>query len=163
MIPTWCETNFSDILFVPVRKIPYPYRSSTVFPGYSASTKVNGNGSSSINSEGLLLEDLLLIDYRYAKFALDPTSGTFSAVKCARRSLGCLDLLLICENRDWRDNGWTGVGSVKNGLEGPLRQQRLTLFGPNIIDIEGKSVISLLVDEVSFALYVSRNSARTLG
>ena len=44
---------------------------------------------------------------------------------------------------------------MKNGLEGPLRQQRLTLFGPNVIDIEGKSIISLLVDEVSFVLYVT--------
>ena len=111
---------------------------------------MNGNGSSSINSEDSLLENLLIIDYRYAKFALDPTSGSFSLVKCAKRSLSSLDLLLIHENRDWRDDGWTGVGSVKNGLEGSTRQQRLTLFGPNIIDIEGKSIISLLVDEVGF-------------
>jgi cation-transporting ATPase 13A3/4/5 len=111
---------------------------------------VNGNGSSSINSEDFLLENLLVIDYRYAKFALDPTSGSFIMVKCVTGSLSGLISLLIYENRDWRDPGWTGVGSVKNGLEGPLRQQRLTLFGSNIIDIEGKSVISLLVDEVSF-------------
>jgi hypothetical protein len=36
-----------------------------------------------------------------------------------------------------------------------MRQQRLTLFGHNVIDIEGKSTISLLVDEVSFVLYVT--------
>jgi len=102
-----------------------------------------------------MLENLLLIDYRYAKFALEPTSGSFTAVKCVRRSLSWLNLLLIYGNRDWRDHSWTGVGSVKNGLEGLLRQQRLTLFGPNAIDIEGKSIISLLVDEVSFVLYVT--------
>ncbi|KAN0109276.1 P-type ATPase [Russula decolorans] len=130
------ETTFRDILFIPVRKIPYPYRASTVFPSHSTPMKVNGNGSSSINSEDSVLENLLLIDYRYAKFALDPTSGSFSVVK------------------DWRDHSWTGVGSVKNGLEGPLRQQRLTLFGPNVIDIEGKSIISLLVDEVIHPFYV---------
>ena len=44
---------------------------------------------------------------------------------------------------------------MKNGLDVPLRQQRLSVFGPNVIDIEGKSVISLLVDEVSFVLYVT--------
>ena len=116
---------------------------------------MNGNGSSSINSEDFVLEDLLLIDYRYAKFALDPISGSFTVVKCAGRSLSWPNLLLIYGNRDWRDHSWTGVGSVKNGLEGPLRQQRITLFGLNVIDIEGKSVISLLVDEVSFVLYVT--------
>jgi len=102
-----------------------------------------------------VLENLLLIDYRYAKFALDPTNGSFTVVKCARRSLSWLNLLLIYGNRDWREHSWTGVGSVKNGLDGPLRQQRVTLFGPNVIDIEGKSIISLLVDEVSFVLYVT--------
>jgi cation-transporting ATPase 13A2 len=102
-----------------------------------------------------VLENLLLIDYRYAKFALDPTSGSFTVAKCARRSLSWLNSLLIYGNRDWRDHNWSGVGSVKNGLEGPLRQQRLTLFGPNVIDIEGKSIISLLVDEVSFGLYAT--------
>jgi cation-transporting P-type ATPase 13A2 len=56
---------------------------------------VNGNGSSSVNSADFVLEDLLLIDYRYAKFALDPTSGSFSMAKCARRSLSWLNLLLI--------------------------------------------------------------------
>ena len=77
-----CKTTFGDTLFIPVRRIPYPYRASTVFPNHMASTKVNGNGSLSINSEDFLLENLLIIDYRYAKFALDPTSGLFSVVKC---------------------------------------------------------------------------------
>lgn len=31
-----------------------------------------------------MLENLLLIDYRYAKFVLDPTSGSFTVAKCAR-------------------------------------------------------------------------------
>jgi hypothetical protein len=65
------------------------------------------------------------------------------------------ELVANHRNRDWRDHSWTGVVSVKNGLEGHLRQQRLTLFGSNAIDIEGKSIISLLVDEVSFGLYVT--------
>ena len=52
---------------------------------------------------------------------------------------------------------------MKNGLEGPLRQQRLTLFGPNVIDIEGKSIVSLLVDEVSFVLYVTLELNTDLG
>ena len=136
-------------MFFPSRRIPYPYRASTVFPGRSVPRKANGNGSSSINSEDFLLEYLLVVDYRYARYALDPTSGLFAAVKCVRRSLSWLALLLTLWNRDWRDQGWTGVGSVKDGLGGPLRQQRLTLFGPNLIDIEARPITSLLVDEVS--------------
>lgn len=44
-----------------------------------------------------------------------------------------------------------------------MRQQRLTLFGPNIIDIEGKSIISLLIDEVSFVLHVTLELSMDLG
>ncbi|KAI9509489.1 P-type ATPase [Russula earlei] len=130
------ETTFRDIFFFPFRRVSYPYRASTVFPNCATPTKANSNGTPSINSQDFLLEHLVIVDYRYARFALDPNSGLFSAVK------------------DWRDHGWTGVASVKNGLEGPLRQQRLTLFGPNVIDVEGKSIISLLVDEVIHPFYV---------
>lgn len=37
---------------------------------------------------------------------------------------------------------------MQNGLEGFVRQQRLILFGKNEVDIEGKSTLNLLVDEV---------------
>lgn len=88
------KTTFGDILFFPLRRIPYPYRASTVFPSRSVPTKAIGNGSSSINSEDSLLEYLLVVDYRYARFALDPTSGLFAAVKCVRRSLSWPALML---------------------------------------------------------------------
>lgn len=52
-------------------------------------------------------------------------------------------------HREWRDSSWTGIQSVKDGLDKSTQEQRLTLFGPNVIDIEGKSTASLLVDEVS--------------
>ena len=38
--------------------------------------------------------------------------------------------------------------SVQRGLENVVQHQRLTLFGLNLIDIEGKSIVSLLVEEV---------------
>lgn len=51
-------------------------------------------------------------------------------------------------HREWRDSSWTGIQSVKDGLDKSTQEQRLTLFGLNVIDIEGKSTASLLVDEV---------------
>ena len=53
-----------------------------------------------------------------------------------------------CSLRDWRDPSWTGVQSVKSGLAAEVQQQRRVLFGANVIDIEGKSTISLAIDEV---------------
>jgi len=62
---------------------------------------------------------------------------------------GCVALFfLLSISRDWRDPTWTSLQSIQNGLSQLVRHQRLTLFGPNIVDIEGKSTISLLVDEV---------------
>lgn len=68
-------------------RIPYPYRASTVFASFALPTKANGNGASSINGEDYLLENLFVVDYRYARFALDPNSGLFNAVKCVRKLL----------------------------------------------------------------------------
>ena len=56
-------------------------------------------------------------------------------------------------DRDWRDSAWTGTTAIKNGLAEPVREQRNTVFGQNLIDIEGKSAMTLLVDEVR--LYVN--------
>lgn len=48
----------------------------------------------------------------------------------------------------WRDPSWNGFVSIQNGLAPNVRTQRIALFGPNSLDIQGKSTLSLLVDEV---------------
>ncbi|KZT19690.1 hypothetical protein NEOLEDRAFT_1158964 [Neolentinus lepideus HHB14362 ss-1] len=145
------ETAYRDIALFPIHRMQYPYPISTAFPstGFESSTprttsisspKVNGGGNEHIttsqDTEDFMLDHLLVVDYRYARFALDPRSGLFTMLK------------------DWRDPTWNGVLSVHGGLQQPVRQQRWTLFGPNVIDIEGKSTISLLIDEVIHPFYV---------
>jgi len=54
-----------------VEKIDYPYDTSTVF-------------NAPLGTEVALDEkigDLLVVDYRYARFALDPRTGLFSMVR----------------------------------------------------------------------------------
>jgi hypothetical protein len=51
-------------------------------------------------------------------------------------------------SRNWRDPNWIGIFSVQNGVDEATRVQRMVLFGKNEIDIKGKSILSLLVDEV---------------
>ncbi|KAI0063606.1 P-type ATPase [Artomyces pyxidatus] len=136
------ETAYRDIALFPARRFQYPYRRSTVFSGpltaeALATAKINGGGIPSADSgEDELLDSLLVVDYRYARFALDPRTGFFSMVK------------------DWRDLSWTSVPTVRNGLDEVVRQQRLSLFGLNVIDIEGKSTLALMVDEVIHPFYV---------
>ncbi|KAJ6499197.1 hypothetical protein C8R45DRAFT_981502 [Mycena sanguinolenta] len=125
------ESAYRDITLFPIRTLNYQYPISTVFPTSIAITD-------SINPQppDSLLQTLMVIDYRYSRFALDPRTGLFSMI------------------RNWRDQSWTGSQSVQNGIGTPIWQQRLTLFGRNEIDIEGKSTVSLLVDEVIHPFYV---------
>lgn len=74
---------------------------------------------------------LKIMEYRYTKFALDPSAGRWAMI------------------RDWRDPKWTSSRAVAQGLDSAVRKQRLVLMGENIIDIASKSVVGLLVDEVS--------------
>ena len=50
------------------------------------------------------------------------------------------------------------LGSGQSGMSEAVRRQRLTLFGNNEIDVEGKSTMSLLLDEVLFDSLTEVNS-----
>ncbi|KAI6157586.1 hypothetical protein BKA82DRAFT_4058956 [Pisolithus tinctorius] len=136
------EVAHRDITLIPVKHLAYPYERSTIFPhraselegpaGSSPKPKLNNDD----NDKSHIIGDLLIVDYRYSRFVLDPCTGLFSML------------------RDWRDPSWTDIRSVQHGLPQHIRKQRLTLFGTNLIDIEGKSTLSLLVDEVIHPFYV---------
>jgi cation-transporting P-type ATPase 13A2 len=79
---------------------------------------------------------LKIAEYRYTRFALQPGTGKWTMI------------------RDWRDPRWTSVKAVGAGLAETVRAQRRILFGQNVIDIEGKSLLGLLVDEVLHPFYV---------
>ncbi|KAJ7251534.1 Ca-transporting ATPase [Mycena haematopus] len=123
------ESAYRDITLFRIQTLDYQYPISTVFP----TSIVDSTNSRQPDS---LLHTLIVVDYRYSRFALDPRTGLFNMI------------------RDWRDPSWTGSQSAQNGLETPIRQQRLTLFGKNEVDIEGKSTVSLLVEEVIHPFYV---------
>ncbi|KAL6307860.1 P-type ATPase [Sparassis latifolia] len=136
------ESPYRDIALFPLHRIDYPYDLSTVFSlplDASARLPVSRTSARSHLQNGDAnekLQSLLVVDYRYARFALDPRTGLFSTVS------------------DWRDSSWTTISSVQNGLEKAVQTQRTTLFGLNVIDIEAKSTGSLLVDEVIHPFYV---------
>ncbi|KAJ6587027.1 hypothetical protein DFH09DRAFT_1142340 [Mycena vulgaris] len=131
------ESAYRDITLFRILTLSYPYPISTVFPSSVADSLEPTRTTSSLsNQQPDPLGTLTVVDYRYSRFALDPRTGLFNMI------------------RDWRDPSWTGVQFVQNGIQPPVRQQRLNLFGKNEVDIEGKSTISLLVDEVIHPFYV---------
>ncbi|KAF8210382.1 hypothetical protein K438DRAFT_1809584 [Mycena galopus ATCC 62051] len=123
------ESAYRDITLFQIRTLNYPYPISTVFP-------ISVGDPTNTQSPDSILRTLIVVDYRYSRFALDPRTGFFSMI------------------RDWRDPSWTGTQFVQNGIDTPIREQRLTLFSKNEVDIEGKSTVSLLVDEVIHPFYV---------
>jgi cation-transporting ATPase 13A2 len=49
--------------------------------------------------------------------------------------------------RDWRDPAWTSVAALRAGITEESHLQRQALFGDNLIKIQTKSILQLLVDE----------------
>ncbi|OCH89011.1 Ca-transporting ATPase [Obba rivulosa] len=136
------ESAYRDIAIFPIRSINYPYDISTVFPApvdpsaRTSLSRATSRTQAQTNADASRLGKLLVVDYRYSRFVLDPRTGLFSML------------------RDWWDPSWTGIASVKNGLPRQIKEQRRILFGHNVIDIEGKSTLSLLVEEIIHPFYV---------
>ena len=68
---TGWKSAYRDIALFPVTTIHYPYHISTVFMS-DAEPIVGDSG---------MLDHLLVVDYRYARFALNPRTGLFTMVK----------------------------------------------------------------------------------
>lgn len=142
-ILTISQTAYRDIALFPVEKIDYPYDTSTAF-------------NAPLSTEDVVDEKiggLLTVDYRYARFALDPRTGLFSMVRSASLYSIQENKRLLYGNSNWRDLSWNGLAAIQNGLNLSTRTQRSVLFGPNSLDIQGKSTVSLLIDEVSLEFF----------
>lgn len=79
------------------------------------------------------MTNLRFLDYRYIRFCFHPLRDKF----------------VLCSN--WKDPKWTDVRSVRGGLDGDERYRRELVFGQNQIDIQQKSILQLLIDEVGQA------------
>ncbi|KAI8343883.1 putative P-type ATPase [Chlamydoabsidia padenii] len=82
------------------------------------------------------LQHLILVDYRYVRLAYHPL----------------FDRFLI--TGFYKDHQWTSVKNLKLGLSTGKYIKRLSVFGPNIINIHEKPIMKLLTDEVLNPFYV---------
>ncbi|KIO30367.1 hypothetical protein M407DRAFT_69316 [Tulasnella calospora MUT 4182] len=133
------ETPFRTLILEFLRTLDYPYPASTAFtPSIAVSTpsQLNGNGGSSPRPLSGDLGVLKMVEHRYTRYLLDPKSGLFASI------------------RDWRDPAWTKLPLLKAGLTTETRSQRHTVFGKNVVDVEAKSTLALLVEEVLHPFYI---------
>ena len=96
------KTAYRDIAIFPTRKITYPYPITTVFPAQVDVTvsrvrsrtgdisPINGD----VSAGTMMLQELLIVDYRYARFAMDPRTGLFSMVKCVTSKSSLVNWLI---------------------------------------------------------------------
>ena len=139
-------------MLLPIQKLKYRYPITTVFPETTPITPVElvMPSNEEYDVKDGRLSNLLVIDYRYNRLAVDPRTGLFAMVRYLHYLLSLfLDNGITLQCRDWRDPQWTSIANVQRGVDEPTKEQRFTLFNKNEIDIEGKSTASLLVDEVS--------------
>ncbi|KAI1503516.1 hypothetical protein F5X99DRAFT_425362 [Biscogniauxia marginata] len=83
-----------------------------------------------------IIDELRVLNYRYVRFFFHPVEDKF-----------------IISN-GWKDPAWTHARALHAGIDGDEKDRRESIFGPNLIDIEQKSVPQLLVDEVFHPFYV---------
>jgi cation-transporting P-type ATPase 13A2 len=90
------ETTYRDITMFPLHTLAYPYPITSVFPAVVPTDQVipasNLSSTSSLNKlnggpDDNILERLLIVDYRYSRFALDPRTGLFSIVRLVEGSV----------------------------------------------------------------------------
>lgn len=145
------ESPSTDIIISYVTTIDYPYPYSQTFRevdlGTQTTSSNDGTRPSSVIKLSTLatettqsyeetLTKLKLFEYRYTRYILDPRSGLWVMVK------------------DCREETNISLFETQKGLSSSERAQRELLFGANLIDIKGKSIQRLLVEEVVHPFYV---------
>ncbi|KAF2457334.1 hypothetical protein BDY21DRAFT_39066 [Lineolata rhizophorae] len=83
-----------------------------------------------------VVRQLRTLDYRYMRFCYHPLRDKF------------------VPGNTWKDRAWTDASALRTGLDSDERESRTRLFGPNLIDIEQKSIAAILVDEVLHPFYI---------
>ena len=126
------QNQWGEFAVQSISKASYGHSASTVFglgekKGYSLDYD---------EDDDPVLMNLRFLDYRYIRFCFHPLKDKF----------------VLCS--DWKDPNWTDVKSIRAGLDSDERHRREQVFGENAIEIEEKSIPQLLVDEVSFVVFL---------
>jgi cation-transporting ATPase 13A2 len=113
-----------------IKRVPYSGMMSELFPFYTTDPL-----------QEIFIENLIYFDYRYFRFIYNVEIGkyvpTYSWIdKC------------------WQKNSVSEILQLKSCLNAQQVKQRVALFGLNEINIEDKSTIRLLFDEILHPFFV---------
>lgn len=132
----WCviENEYGELSIVQINKRRYNERLSS----FLALPKVADDESKLDETAEVnpVVQNLLSFSYRYLRFFYSPVEDIFRT------------------NSTWYDSHWTNLKSIKEGISQSTQEQRIHNFGENNIEIEEKSIMLLLTDEVLHPFYV---------
>lgn len=139
------ENEFGELSIIDILKKRLHERlSSFLVPQESKSAKEEQDqvyADDEIHVDYVEVEDPVLpyihsFTYRYIKFFYSPVEDIFRT------------------NSNWYDSNWLNLNHTSNGVSQTLHEQRIEIFGENNIDIEEKSTLQLMMDEVLHPFYM---------
>ncbi|KAF2862483.1 hypothetical protein K470DRAFT_255774 [Piedraia hortae CBS 480.64] len=125
------ENQWNEMMVKEVDVGEFGRSMSAVF-GHGEKSKLSGFS----DFDDPIMDELRILDYRYIRFCYHPLRDRF------------------VQGNTWKDPSWTRVENVKDGLDVDDYEHREQVFGPNMIDIEQKTTLQLLVEEVFHPFYV---------
>ncbi|KAF3935735.1 hypothetical protein ABW19_dt0209217 [Dactylella cylindrospora] len=128
------ENEWNEFSIHQIKKRSYGMTLSTVFG--QPSEKAIAAAEAAEEDEDPIITYLRYLDYRYIRFCYNPVEDKF-----------------MLTNK-WKDPDWENIRSAREGVDSDQRDQRASVFGSNVIDIEEKSTMNLFLDEVFHPFYV---------
>ncbi|KAI9652561.1 MAG: hypothetical protein M1829_001503 [Trizodia sp. TS-e1964] len=120
------QNQWGEMSIHNVERQQYGRSLSTVF---GEQEKVRCTGDFDYEDDDPVIRELHYLDYRYIRFYFHPLKDKF-----------------VLGNA-WRDPAWKDIRSIRSGITGAERDIRQQVFGKNMIDIQEKSTMQLLVQE----------------
>ncbi|KAK9764745.1 hypothetical protein K7432_007508, partial [Basidiobolus ranarum] len=122
----WKQTDFVD-----VRRVKYSGSLESVF----GTGCVDDLAYKELNTTDF--EELAYIDYRYIRFLYHPINNRFEPISY------------------WKDRQWfENPTQIRFGVEDAHREERRIVFGRNVVNVEEKPAVRLLVEEVLHPFYI---------
>ncbi|OUM58256.1 hypothetical protein PIROE2DRAFT_48109 [Piromyces sp. E2] len=135
------NTWSSSVAHVKIKYNFYNGKISDIFPKFSKIseyTKQHNITPSQIENANIEQQFYLrYFKYQYIRFIFNPITSKYEQIS------------------NWKDPNWTSIKSTINGIESnDLYNQRKQIFGSNVAQIQQKSTLSFLLDEVLHPFYI---------
>ncbi|RKP10372.1 P-type ATPase-like protein [Thamnocephalis sphaerospora] len=120
------ENQWHQLAEEPIRRFQYGGRMANVFSAAEDGEKLSKE----------TLQQVEYFDHRYMRFIYHPRRRQF------------------VQTNGWWDASWTDMAMCARGVSRETYSERKSIFGANLVDVAGKSLPQLLVDEVLHPFYV---------